>query len=133
MAANRSTWTNFSTLLIGPGASSTDTPGSSLFPFVSCCYYLLEATMPAPLTVVIFGASGDLTSRKLVPALFNLARRGKLPLETQIVGVARSDFNDASFREMIGPKVKAIMVAAKEEWDDREWSEFAKRLHYVSA
>ncbi|CAN5465160.1 glucose-6-phosphate dehydrogenase [soil metagenome] len=89
--------------------------------------------MASPLTVVIFGASGDLTSRKLVPALYNLGRRGKLPPETQIVGVSRSKFTDESFREMIGPKVKDILIGAKEEWVDAEWNEFAKRLHYVPA
>ena len=46
--------------------------------------------MATPLTVVIFGASGDLTSRKLIPALFNLAQKGRLPAEAQVVGVSRT-------------------------------------------
>ncbi|MFM8804269.1 MAG: hypothetical protein ACKOK8_10230, partial [Planctomycetia bacterium] len=41
-------------------------------------------------TIVIFGASGDLTSRKLVPALYNLMRSGSLPKETRIVGFSRT-------------------------------------------
>jgi glucose-6-phosphate 1-dehydrogenase len=89
--------------------------------------------MPAPLTVVIFGATGDLTFRKLVPALFNLARRGRLPEHAKIVCTARSPHTDASFLEKIAPKVKEIMVAAKEKWDDAEWTAFAKRVKYVSA
>lgn len=89
--------------------------------------------MPAPLTVVIFGATGDLTFRKLIPALFNLARRGRLPDHAKIVGTARTAHTDDSFRELIAPKVKEIMVAAKETWNDAEWTNFAKRVHYVSS
>lgn len=89
--------------------------------------------MATPLTVVIFGATGDLTFRKLVPALFNLARRGRLPEHAKIVGTARTQHTNESFRELIGPKVKEIMIAAKEKWDDTEWSNFAKRLFYVAS
>jgi glucose-6-phosphate 1-dehydrogenase len=89
--------------------------------------------MATPLTVVIFGATGDLTFRKLIPALFNLARRGRLPADAKIVGTARTVHTDDSFRELIAPKVKEIMVAAKEKWDDAEWTQFAKRVHYVSS
>src|SRR5690349_1813680 len=89
--------------------------------------------MATPLTVVIFGASGDLTSRKLIPALFNLARRGRLPAEAKIVGVARSPFSDDSFREQLAKKGKEIFEGSGEEWNGSEWAEFAKRVHYVSA
>lgn len=89
--------------------------------------------MSQPLTVVIFGASGDLTSRKLIPALFNLARKKKLPAEARILGVARTAFTDDAFRDMLGPKVKDIMTSAGESWDDAEWQTFAKRIHYVAA
>jgi glucose-6-phosphate 1-dehydrogenase len=89
--------------------------------------------MSQPLTVVIFGASGDLTSRKLIPALFNLARKKKLLPEARILGVARTPFTDDAFRDMLGPKVKEIMTAAGESWDDTEWQAFAKRIHYVAA
>ncbi len=47
-------------------------------------------------TMVIFGASGDLTSRKLIPALYRLHQRGRLPADTRVVGVARSQFTDES-------------------------------------
>ena len=47
-----------------------------------------------PHTIVIFGASGDLTSRKLVPALYNLLRAGSLPVETRIVGFSRTPLSD---------------------------------------
>lgn len=89
--------------------------------------------MATPLTVVIFGASGDLTARKLIPALFNLARKGRLPAECRVLGVARSPMTDDSFREEIAPKVRAAFTSSGEEWHESEWEWFAKRLHYVSA
>jgi glucose-6-phosphate 1-dehydrogenase len=89
--------------------------------------------MAQPLTVVIFGASGDLTGRKLVPALFNLARKARLPLEARILGVARSAFTSEAFREQITLKVQDAFKASGEEWNATEWAEFAKRLDYVSA
>lgn len=89
--------------------------------------------MATPLTVVIFGASGDLTARKLIPALFNLARKGRLPAECRILGVARSPLTDDSFRTEIAPKIQAAFTSSGEGWNPAEWDEFAKRLHYVSA
>ena len=50
------------------------------------------------LTLVIFGASGDLTERKLIPALFALSRKDRLPKDTAIVGVARSPMSEDAFR-----------------------------------
>src|SRR5438876_8552564 len=58
---------------------------------------------PAPSCVmVIFGASGDLTRRKLVPALFNLRVGGLLPDEFAVLGVARQPFSDEEFRKRVG-------------------------------
>jgi glucose-6-phosphate 1-dehydrogenase len=89
--------------------------------------------MAQPLTVVIFGASGDLTGRKLIPALFNLALKKRLPPEARILGVARSEFTDDAYRELVAAKVKDAFKSSGEEWNDAEWAEFAKRLHYTSA
>ncbi|VTR99071.1 glucose-6-phosphate dehydrogenase [Tuwongella immobilis] len=89
--------------------------------------------MTQPLTVVIFGASGDLTARKLIPALFNVFLKGRLPAEAKIVGVSRTGFTDDAFRETIRPKVQDALIGAGETWSAEKWTEFAKRLHYVSA
>ena len=86
--------------------------------------------MAQPLTVVIFGASGDLTWRKLIPALFNLAQKGKLPPEARIVGVARTAYSDDDYRKELEPKVKGILPGA--QFDAAKWAEFAARIHYVS-
>src|SRR5262249_50333323 len=57
--------------------------------------------VPLPCTMVIFGASGDLTKRKLVPALYSLARDRLLPSAFSVLGVARRDIGDQGFREQM--------------------------------
>ena len=57
--------------------------------------------LPEPCIVVIFGASGDLTQRKLMPSLFSLACEGLLPEKFAVVGVARSELDDDGFREKV--------------------------------
>ena len=89
--------------------------------------------MPAtPLTVVIFGASGDLTARKLVPALFNLHRKGRLNNDTRILGVARTKYDDDAFRKELKEKIRSFFQSAGEIWNDQEWEPFARQLHYVA-
>jgi glucose-6-phosphate 1-dehydrogenase len=79
--------------------------------------------MAPPLTIVIFGASGDLTQHKLIPALFQLFSKERLTAETRIVGVARSPLSDEQFRARMAPQAKKD--------NGRSWSDFAARLHYV--
>src|SRR3954451_6406970 len=86
--------------------------------------------MAQPLTVVIFGASGDLTWRKLIPALFNLSQKGKLPPEARIVGVARTKYSDDDYRKELEPKVKGILPG--DQFSEAKWREFASRIHYVA-
>ncbi|MGC9400097.1 MAG: glucose-6-phosphate dehydrogenase [Anaerolineae bacterium] len=82
-----------------------------------------------PGVIVIFGASGDLTQRKLVPALHSLACEGALPRATQILGIARSDFTDASFREHLFDGVQAY--ARLKPGACSRWKELADRHHYL--
>jgi glucose-6-phosphate 1-dehydrogenase len=86
--------------------------------------------MSQPLTVVIFGASGDLTSRKLIPALFNLSQKGKLPPEAQIVGVSRTSYSDDAFRAHLKTKAKEILPGS--QFDEAKWDAFSTRIHYVA-
>lgn len=86
--------------------------------------------MAGPLTVVIFGASGDLTARKLIPALYNLFLKDRLPAETRVVGVARSEYTDDQFRGHVGQKVGEAL--AGEGFDPAKWAAFAAKLHYVA-
>ncbi|MEM8834978.1 MAG: glucose-6-phosphate dehydrogenase [Planctomycetota bacterium] len=80
---------------------------------------------PTPCAIVIFGASGDLTKRKLVPALFDMFRQGRLPEHFFVVGVARSDMSDESFRE------RMVNSCKEHAGDDHDaWQSFSQRLHY---
>ncbi|MEI6685663.1 MAG: glucose-6-phosphate dehydrogenase, partial [Planctomycetota bacterium] len=62
----------------------------------------------SPTTIVIFGASGDLTSRKLIPSLYRMDRKGRLPENIRIIGVARSPFDDNSFRLKMADAIKSL-------------------------
>lgn len=81
-------------------------------------------------SVVIFGASGDLTGRKLIPALYNLYRKGRLPDPFQIVGVARSAYSHEAFREQMQ---QGIVSFSGETFDNQLWRAFAERLWYIRA
>jgi len=88
----------------------------------------LEPTAP-PCVVVIFGATGDLTRRKLLPALYRLAQQRLVPGEFAILGTARQPLGDEEFR--------AAMQAAVTEFgpddslDESAWQSFAKRISYI--
>lgn len=78
-------------------------------------------------TIVIFGASGDLTQRKLIPALFNLRCKQRLPADLQIVGVASTALSDADFRARMREGVDQFAVAP---FTEDEWNDFSARLFY---
>jgi glucose-6-phosphate 1-dehydrogenase len=83
----------------------------------------------SPLTVVIFGASGDLTARKLVPSLYSLDRKGRLPPEVKVVGVARSPLSDDAFRAKMAAGAREFAAA---DWTEDGWRNFGRRLFYVA-
>jgi len=87
-----------------------------------------ERTAP-PVALVIFGASGDLTHRKLTPALFDLFQAGLLSRHFVILGVARSPLTDEAFREAARQGV--LDHSGKQEFPDDDWREFSARLHYA--
>lgn len=90
-----------------------------------------EGVRPAgPCVVVIFGASGDLTSRKLLPSLYNLQVNGLLPEEFAVLGVARSDKTDKSFR---GEVHEAMKRHATQKITKSAWEKFESRLYYQQA
>jgi glucose-6-phosphate 1-dehydrogenase len=81
-----------------------------------------------PHTIVIFGASGDLTSRKLVPALYNLFRGGTLPADTRIVGYSRTPMSDDAWRTSL--RETTAKHAEGGHFDEKAWTDFAARIHY---
>ncbi len=82
-----------------------------------------------PCLVVIFGASGDLTSRKLIPALFELHRLGQLPDGLAVMGVSRTPLSDDDFRT----RMRNAARNQSDTFDETAFDTFARRLHYHAA
>ncbi len=82
-----------------------------------------------PCVMVIFGASGDLTKRKLIPALYNLAKDNLLSKEFALVGFARNELTSEQFRDEIG---KEIGEFATTTIDPDLWHWFSDRIYYLS-
>jgi glucose-6-phosphate 1-dehydrogenase len=86
--------------------------------------------MIGPCTIVVFGASGDLTKRKLVPALFNLQQEGLFPEKLNIIGVARRAMSSEQFREKAKAEYKEFLTTP--EVEDAAWDKFIGRWEYLS-
>src|ERR1700755_3188159 len=88
---------------------------------------LSPRAVPQPCAIVIFGATGDLTHRKLVPALYNLAADGELPPAVAVVGFARREKTDQEFRQ-------EMEEATRKFWPqkvrDEIWNSFSNSLFY---
>jgi glucose-6-phosphate 1-dehydrogenase len=85
--------------------------------------------IPDPCALVIFGASGDLTHKKLMPALYALMLRRLLPPRFAIVGVSRSEGDDDAFRNDMK---QAVQKHARDEFREEIWAELAESMHYVA-
>ena len=80
-----------------------------------------------PVSIVIFGASGDLTERKLVPSLFNLYRKERMPNQFRIVGYGNTAFTDDQFRAHLKEGMDEF---ASYKYEQEEWDRFAASLFY---
>jgi glucose-6-phosphate 1-dehydrogenase len=80
----------------------------------------------SPCVMVIFGATGDLTKRKLIPALCNLSREKLLPPQFAVVGFAVNDYDTKSFRQMLTEQIPKFA-----QIDPELWSWFIERIYYV--
>jgi glucose-6-phosphate 1-dehydrogenase len=87
-------------------------------------------TAPAagPCVMVIFGATGDLTKRKLIPALLNLAQEEILSKQFAIIGVAVNDFDTESFRKTLSEEMPRF---APDPIDLKMWEWLSQRIYYV--
>ncbi len=83
----------------------------------------LRRDPPPPCILVIFGGSGDLTRRKLIPALFALFKGGKLPERFAVVGCSRTPLDDQAYRDLLH---KALQPGGEED----AWHRFASLVHY---
>lgn len=87
-----------------------------------------DETQARPLGILIFGASGDLTHRKLIPALFQLFRKGHLPEKSFVLGIGRTAWTTEAFQEQAA---RALETAAGPERAERR-REFIRRCQYIS-
>ena len=111
---------------------------------------LVSRSRAEPCTVVIFGATGDLTHRKLIPALYNLAVDGELPTGTKIIGFARREKSDAEFRTGLEelnqkvsrsghneaiwkPFIQTVSYHTSEFTDDAGYKSLAEKLDSIDA
>jgi len=83
---------------------------------------------PSPFVMVIFGASGDLTKRKLLPALCNLAEDNLLSTQFGIIGFATNDFTTESFRKMLAEEIPQYAPAPI---NPKIWEWMSERIYYV--
>ena len=88
---------------------------------------LASRSRPESCSIVIFGATGDLTHRKLVPALYHLALENDLPSGVKIIGFARRDKSDEEFRAGLKALNKEVSRSGHNE---AVWDEFEKNIHY---
>src|SRR3954463_13568821 len=88
-----------------------------------------EARKPAdPCSIVIFGASGDLTARKLIPALYHLYKEKQMPPAFRVVGFARRDKTDAAWRQEL--RAALDQFSRTKPVDEKVWQEFSANLVY---
>ncbi|HWO35601.1 MAG TPA: hypothetical protein VNO32_42955, partial [Candidatus Acidoferrum sp.] len=83
-----------------------------------------------PCAVVLFGASGDLAKRKVIPAMFDLANHNSLGSRYVIVGFARTPMSDDNFRATTGEAAKTMSEIGPV--DPKQWADFASSLYYSS-
>jgi glucose-6-phosphate 1-dehydrogenase len=83
-----------------------------------------------PCTLVIFGASGDLTRRKLIPALYDLCGVGCMHARFEVVGTGRTRMTDEQFRESMHEAARVSKDARG--FNEEKWEQFARRLRYIS-
>jgi glucose-6-phosphate 1-dehydrogenase len=92
------------------------------------CRLDTERRTVEPCSIVIFGASGDLTSRKLIPALYHLHQEGLLPDDYRIVGFSRSEKTDESWRGELHEALRKFSRSSQVE--ETSWREFSSKIHY---
>ena len=92
---------------------------------------MTSQTIPVdPFDFVVFGGTGDLSERKLLPALYHRQISGQLTEPTRIIGASRADLDDAGFREFAGDALKRHLT--EDDYDDEQIERFLARLFYVS-
>jgi glucose-6-phosphate 1-dehydrogenase len=84
--------------------------------------------VPEPCALVVFGVTGDLAQKKLLPAIYDLANRGLLPADFALLGFARRDWGDGDFAALAK---KAAKTHARTQWNDDVWRRLNENLQFV--
>ena len=82
----------------------------------------------SPLVMVIFGATGDLMHRKLMPAVYHLVKDGEVSPKLNIIGVGRRDITSDLFRDLM---VKSVREMLPGQFDEKVWNKFERGIHYI--
>ena len=89
----------------------------------------VRSSAAQPCTLVIFGASGDLTRRKLLPAVYNLLLDRLLPADYAVLGLGRKPMSDEEFREIARTGIEEF---SRQTMDTERWNDFQSRLFYIN-
>jgi glucose-6-phosphate 1-dehydrogenase len=108
---------------------SKDLAESFASPFLQTCDIQIQEFKVKPFVLVIFGGTGDLSKRKLLPTLFHIFREGELPREFAILGIARSKMTDDQYRDL----TKRAIQSSEEPLEEGRWTDFSHHLSYLSA
>jgi len=92
------------------------------------CNIGIERKLTEPCSIVIFGASGDLTARKLIPALYHLCKDKLMPESFRVIGFARRDKTDESWRAELREALNQF--SRTKPVDEKIWQAFAKNIFY---
>ncbi len=92
------------------------------------CHMGTERKMPDPCSIIIFGASGDLTARKLIPAFYHLAKEKQMPSAFRIIGFARREKTDESWRAEL--RAALDQFSRTQPVDEKVWKDFSANLSY---
>ncbi|WP_315673780.1 glucose-6-phosphate dehydrogenase [Clostridium sp. 19966] len=88
----------------------------------------MEQLIPASAIMVIFGGTGDLTHRKLMPSIYNLYYQGTIPKDFALVSVGRRDYTEEEYRNQVK---ESITKYSRFKLDEEVWSKMREKLHYV--
>lgn len=98
--------------------------------FLQTCEDLTSDIKIEPFTIVIFGGTGDLSRRMLVPSLYHLKKDGRLPKDFSIVGFGLPEMSDGEFRNLARECVERF---SQESFEEESWEEFGPHLYHISS
>ncbi len=111
----------------GPPAMGAMTPAARANPLRDASDRRLPR-VPEPCALVVFGVTGDLSRKKLLPAIYDLANRGLLPTDFVLLGFARRDWGDGDFETLAR---KAAQAGARTAWNEEVWARLSGNIKFV--